>query len=67
MTIKSIVTSGQQKGDMVEKRARSRLSSKMSSSGSGLKLGYSAYASQAPKVIQKKIKLGFGARKSETS
>ena len=67
MTIKSMGTSGQHKGDMAEKRTRSKLSSKMSSSGSGMKMGCSAYVSQAPKIIQKKIKLGFGARKSETS
>ena len=74
MTIRSIVTAGQQQkgADMAEKRARSKLSGKMisCSSSGGLKMGFSAYAtSQAPnKIIQKKIKLGFvGARKSETS
>ena len=72
MTFKSSGSSGAQKVEVTDKRTRSKLSGNIGSTGGGsLKMGSSnsaCLAAQAPKIIQKKIKLGcFGVRKSETS
>lgn len=69
MNLKTTGSSSLQNVELAGKRTRSKLSGKISASGGNPKL--SAYASnslgQAPKIIQKKIKLGQGGRKSETS